>query len=656
MTGISDVFKSAQNVLVHANLWLLCAVNLLPERIAKQARLLFPNALVITTERIVCPQPMIPDPRPTMRLLAQVEDDTTPTNTTAGNNATALPTTTRWSLLLPMTSRGQEETVFWNRLENTIMKLGQSVNSTINGMTEEVTTTRRTELRIVVDVRDPVLDNDVARQRISAMIADHANTVDLVFEDPLPPAFEGKLCWIWGRMARNAVDAGSDYVLLIGDDVELLTPGWQTEAEGEFSNVAKKTGLPLGAACIALRDTSFPAFPTFPVIHRFHLELFGELFPDEFKNQHGDPFLFELYRRFGAASFAPTASVCNTVGGSVAARYGKEDSESVWHGEVLSRAVAQLQSAVEPYDATRTPCIDVVIPTFRCDPEALIRLTSITFDNGSKASLNIIIVVDRPDTPNLAELCTTLTSYAANRVVRVFAMPSNQGASMARNAGLAQAFGEHVIFLDDDVIPCERLLDEYLSAIMRYPKAAGFVGSTILPQPQTLVEHAIYACHIAFFYNISMKMKSPPWGVTANLCVAKWATNNSIWFDNRFPKTGGGEDVDFCFRLKKRGALVSVPRAKVLHPFWNRPFAQVAGWASGDVLYLESQPDSVFRAPPNWIEFVTGMLVYGALSLRRFLWIEALCVVAVEFTMLSLSFIPETAAILPWYKRVTAGT
>ena len=91
--------------------------HLLPERIAKQARLLFPNALVIT-ERMVCPRPMIPDPRPTMRLMAQVEDDTTPTNTTTAENTTV--TTTRWTLLLPMTSRGQEEAVFWNRLENTI--------------------------------------------------------------------------------------------------------------------------------------------------------------------------------------------------------------------------------------------------------------------------------------------------------------------------------------------------------------------------------------------------------------------------------------------------------------------------------------------------------------------------------------------------------
>ena len=536
--------------------------------------------------------------------------------------------------------------MFWSRLENTIKKIGMSVNDSL---------LRRTELRVAIDVRDPVLDHEKGRQRISALVATNAHVVDLVFEEPLPPAYEGKLCWIWGRIAHHAVDDGADYILLIGDDVELLTPDWQSEVEKEFFNISTRTSMPLGAACVALRDTSFPAFPTFPVINRFHLEVFGELFPNEFRNQHGDPFLFELYRRFGAACFAPSASVCNTLGGVKAARYDKEDSDTVWHGALLSRAVAQLQSTIEPYGAVRIPCLDVVIPTFRCDLEALLKLTSIRFSNDRYASLSIIIVVDRPDTPNIAELCKALTSYAANRVVRVVVMPENQGASMARNTGLAQSFGEHVIFLDDDVIPCEGLLDEYLSAIVRFPNAAGFVGSTILPKPQSLLEHAICACHISYFYDIAMKTKTPPWGVTANICVSKLATNHCIWFDNRFPKSGGGEDVDFCLRLKKRGALVSVPTAKVLHPFWKRPLAQIAGWASGDVLCLESQPGSTFRAPPNWIEFIAFMLLVGYFSWRRLLVVEALVVVGVEFVMLSLSFIPETTPALPWYKRTIAG-
>lgn len=37
-------------------------------------------------------------------------------------------------------------------------------------------------------------------------------------------------------------------------------------------------------------------------------------------------------------------------------------------------------------------------------------------------------------------------------------------------------------------------------------------------------------------------------------------------FQDCYPKSGGGEDVDFCLRLP--GHLVSVPRAVAHHPLW----------------------------------------------------------------------------------------
>ena len=76
-----------------------------------------------------------------------------------------------------------------------------------------------------------------------------------------------------------------------------LTMGWKSEIEQQFEDIARKRDLPLGCACVCFRDVSFRVFPTFPVIHRSHMEVFGSLFPMEFVNQHGDPFLFEVYRR-----------------------------------------------------------------------------------------------------------------------------------------------------------------------------------------------------------------------------------------------------------------------------------------------------------------------------------------------------------------------
>lgn len=88
--------------------------------------------------------------------------------------------------------------------------------------------------------------------------------------------------------------AGADVFVLLGDDVHVLDDAWQEDVEGCFASIAKETGLPFGVGCVAMRDVTFPAFPTFPVVHASHLEIFGgRLFPDELSNQHGDPYLFE---------------------------------------------------------------------------------------------------------------------------------------------------------------------------------------------------------------------------------------------------------------------------------------------------------------------------------------------------------------------------
>lgn len=69
---------------------------------------------------------------------------------------------------------------------------------------------------------------------------------------------------------------------------------------------------------------------------------------------------------------------------------------------------------------------------------------------------------------------------------------------------------------------------EHVCAWCRHPDAAGYVGLTKLPQPETVMQHAMSACGICFFYGIANKLQTPPWGVTANICV-RARTNNSVW-------------------------------------------------------------------------------------------------------------------------------
>ena len=64
----------------------------------------------------------------------------------------------------------------------------------------------------------------------------------------------------------------------------------KADVEALFERISRERRLPFGFGCVAIRDESFEVFPSFPVMHRKHLEVFGdELFPRELRNQHGDP-------------------------------------------------------------------------------------------------------------------------------------------------------------------------------------------------------------------------------------------------------------------------------------------------------------------------------------------------------------------------------
>lgn len=127
--------------------------------------------------------------------------------------------------------------------------------------------------------------------------------------------------------------------------------------------------------------------------------------------------------------------------------------------------------------------------------------------------------------------------------------------------------------MDDDVIPDPNILDAYAGTIRRYPEGKVFVGMTELPDARNLWTETLRACNIGYFYGIAKRMVHPSWGVTANLMVRSSRYNSTIQFKNIYPKTGGGEDIDFVYQFKKwyqsQGRLVTVevPEAKVQHPW-----------------------------------------------------------------------------------------
>lgn len=189
-----------------------------------------------------------------------------------------------------------------------------------------------TECVVGIDLDDPVFRGTEAKEQIKDLLPCTVRFVDI--EKPL----YGRLCKIWNHLALSA---SNDFLLLLGDDVILRDSGWQHRVAVLFEQIKEETGLPYGAACVALRDKSFPGFPTFPVVHRWHVQRFRTLLPKQFINQGGDPYLFELYSRFGAATFDMKSSLENTVGGNRDARYKKHEIN--WCGQILRLQLMHLE-------------------------------------------------------------------------------------------------------------------------------------------------------------------------------------------------------------------------------------------------------------------------------------------------------------------------
>ncbi|CAM9495189.1 unnamed protein product, partial [Pylaiella littoralis] len=409
-----------------------------------------------------------------------------------------------WGLLLPVTSFGA---VGQDKDNGGCINMLTSFKDSLLSTT---TVDERSDISlcIAIDQGDPIYTEGKVRGCFSG--CGLAGVAVIV----LHPGYFGNVCTIWNLLAAHAVtEFKVDFLVLLGDDVVLQTAGWKGEIETAMRETSVGAGLPEGMACVAFRDLTMPAFPCFPVIHRRHVEIFGSVLPPEFINQGGDPFLFELYRRWGASTFADTAALKNLMGGKDSARYPKFGVR--WQSEILTRELERFSRLAQPTGA-RCKCLGVVVPTHRCD--------------------------------------------------------------------------------------------------------------------------------------VSMLQDIPPWGVTANLCVS--GRSGDIWFNQAYPKTGGGEDVDFCLRIRQRfgpDAIVAVPGAVATHPYWNNPIRQMWGWARGDTLCLSFHPHSTFYRVWDWAETTMLIWVVGLVWFNVWKCLVASGIVwAVEYLEGLAHVYPGTTGVTPW--------
>jgi GT2 family glycosyltransferase len=124
----------------------------------------------------------------------------------------------------------------------------------------------------------------------------------------------------------------------------------------------------------------------------------------------------------------------------------------------------------------------------------------------------------------------------------------HRGLSAARNAGIREARGEIVAFLDDDAYPDPDWL-YYLAAVLRGEGHAGVGGPNIPPEDGMLADCVAAAPGGPIHVLVSDREAEHVPG--CNMAFRKSALEQIGGFDDRFRVAG--DDVDVCWRLQEAG-------------------------------------------------------------------------------------------------------
>lgn len=526
-----------------------------------------------------------------------------------------------FAILLPITSRRSSNS------DDCLVNLGVFAHSLVK-------TTRwdtqgsgeyRVVIYLVIDHDDHFLrqsDNKDGNRAADLLRAEGLIDVHTIISTHPP----GRICHLWRDSAAKAYEDGADYLVLMGDDVKLNDEGWMKDCHERFLTMAEQEDVPVGFGCVAFTDTSFPGMPTFPVVNRTHMDMFsGSVVPEVFVNQDGDPFLFQLYRRWGCAVMMESR-ISNRIGGKDDARYTKIHVQE-WTYRILDDAVDTAKEWLAVHRPTKLPklTLDVIIPCYRVDMSILNMILQLK--PSPSCAVMFIIIIDNPNSPSIAEL---EARYGTRPDVRIRVNKVNSGASVSRNRGLEESSAEWVHFLDDDINPQPDILVEVENIIRQHPNAAGFVGNARFPCANTVFLTAVHLAGVTYFWDIADKMKESrdlPWGVTANLVARR--NKDDIRFDKRYPKTGGGEDIAFCREKRdlflKEGdeGFVAAPKVVVTHPWWNkglRSYWRFYMWSLGDGALIHHFPKLTYSDfTPNFPEslLLCALVMFGAALTAR---------------------------------------
>ncbi|MBN1191678.1 MAG: mycofactocin biosynthesis glycosyltransferase MftF [Dehalococcoidales bacterium] len=227
---------------------------------------------------------------------------------------------------------------------------------------------------------------------------------------------------------------------------------------------------------------------------------------------------------------------------------------------LTQRGYYQLQKIA---DLETFPLISVIVPAREISQDLIECLESICRLDYPEDKIEVLVVIDGPSGSTLR--------FPSHKIKRI-TLEKSAGPASARNIGAAQAGGDILAFLDADCIADKNWLREIVPFFQAGEIGAaggqvdGFYNESCLDRYEKVSSSLNMGRRILFDGNSDSTLYVP----TCNMLVRREVFSESGGFIDGMRL---GEDVDFCWRMRKKGCyLLYVPCGTISHKHRNRFF------------------------------------------------------------------------------------
>ena len=256
--------------------------------------------------------------------------------------------------------------------------------------------------------------------------------------------------------------------------------------------------------------------------------------------------------------------------------------------------------------------LSIVIPTYNRLGQLKRVLEGLENQTCPGKEFEVLVVSDGSRDGTEAYLRSAKTDFH----LRAFFQP-NQGAAAARNFGVAQAVGEIVLFIDDDVFPLPQLAAEHLRFHAAYGDSAVVIGPMLAPPDFEMSPWVRWeADRLAEQYQDMLNGKWAPTArqfYTGNSSIARHHLIESGGFDPSFRRA---EDVELAYRLAGRGLKFFFNPRAAGHHYADRSFtawlATPYAYGRNDVIFSQ-QKGQVWLLPAILKEYHQRHILIRAL-------------------------------------------